>query len=88
MDPLLVLIGIPIAVLVLFSVVLAWHPKRGRELVGELRTWRDYGAMTEIEAHDTDDMLDATDEYRRRSGRRSIGEELADEWTRSTWDER
>jgi hypothetical protein len=39
----------------------------------------------EIEEHDIDDMLDAIGEYRRRAGRRDIGEELADELLRSTW---
>jgi hypothetical protein len=76
------------SVVLLLSLLLAWHPRRGRELVGELRPWRDYSAMAEIEAHDMDKMLDATDAYRRRRGGRSVGEELADELMRSTWDER
>jgi Flp pilus assembly protein TadB len=42
----------------------------------------------EVEAHDIDDMLDAINERRRRAGRREIGEELADELMRSTWDDR
>ena len=87
-DPLLVLIGGPIAVLLLFAIALAWHPRRGREVIGELRPWRDYQAMGDIEKHDTDDMLDAIDERRRRRGGRSVGEELADELTRGTWEER
>ena len=41
----------------------------------------------EVEAHDIGDMLDAIDERRRRAGRREIGEELADELMRSTWDD-
>jgi hypothetical protein len=32
--------------------------------------------------------ITATNEYRGRSGRRSVGEELADELMRGTWDER
>lgn len=85
-DPLLVLIGVPIAILLAFAIVLAWHPRRGRELVGELRPGRDYERMVDIEASDTDAMLDATNEYRRRAGRRSVGDELADELTRGTWE--
>jgi hypothetical protein len=40
------------------------------------------------ERHDVDDMLDAINEHRQRAGRRDIGEELADELLRSTWDDR
>jgi hypothetical protein len=86
MDPLLVLIGGPIAVLALFALGLAWHPRRGRELVGELRHGRDYDAMLDVESHDTDDMLDGINEHRRRTGRRDVGEELSDELMRGTWD--
>ena len=42
-------------------------------------------AEADVEEHDVDDMLDAIGEYRRRAGRRTIGEELADEFQRSTW---
>lgn len=89
MDPLLVLIGVPVAFLVLFAVLLGlWHPIRGRALVGELRRSRDYETMAEIETHDIDDMLDGISERRRRTGRREIGEELADELMRDTWEPR
>jgi hypothetical protein len=46
-------------------------------------------AATEAEVEDTDidDMLDAIAELRRRNGRRAIGEELADELMRGTWDD-
>ena len=87
MDPLLVLIGGPIAVLLLFAVVLAWHPRRGRQIVGELRRWKDEDAMAEIELRDTDQMLDSIDEHRRTLGRRSVGEELSDDLMRGTWDD-
>jgi hypothetical protein len=43
------------------------------------------GAAADVE--DIDDMLDAIAELRRRNGRREIGEELADELMRGTWDE-
>jgi hypothetical protein len=84
-DPLLVIVGIPIAILVVFAILLAWHPKRGRELVGELRPWKDHEAMSEIEGRDTDQMLDSINDHRSRTGRRDVGEELADELTRGTW---
>jgi len=44
-------------------------------------------AEAEMESHDIDDMLDAISEYRRRHGRRDVGEELADELMRGTWEE-
>ena len=44
-------------------------------------------AAADVEEHDVDDMLDAIDRYRRRAGRRDIGEELADELLRGTWDD-
>jgi hypothetical protein len=86
MDPMLVLIGGPIVLLALFALALAWHPRRGREVVGELRRWKDYGAMAEVEAHDTDEMLDGIEEHRRHTGRREVGEELADDLMRGTWE--
>jgi len=42
-------------------------------------------AEAEIEEHDIGAMLDAIAERRRRSGRREIGEELADELLRERW---
>lgn len=87
MDPMLVIIGVPLAVLLLFALFLGLRsPVRGRELVGELRPWKDHEAMADIEARDTDQMLDGIDEYRRRGGRREVGEELADEAMRGTWE--
>lgn len=44
-------------------------------------------AQAQMESHDIEDMLDAIAEYRRRAGRRSIGEELSDEWLRSSWED-
>jgi hypothetical protein len=41
-------------------------------------------AYAEIELRDINDMLDAVAERRRRAGRRAIGEELADDLSRST----
>jgi hypothetical protein len=40
----------------------------------------------EVEEHDIDDMLSAIEEYRRRRGARGLGEELADDLERGTWD--
>jgi hypothetical protein len=83
-DPALVLVGGMIAVFVVCSLLLGRHPRR--ELVDERRHTPDYAAMSEIEAHDVDDMLDGINERRRRAGRRDVGEELADELLRGTWD--
>ena len=89
MDPLLVLVGGPFALLLLLALFVGFRsPKRGRELVGELRQPKDYAAMADVDAHDTDDMLDSINDHRRRAGRRDVGEELADEAMRGTWEER
>jgi hypothetical protein len=57
--------------------------RRGSQIHG-----RRAEADAEIEEHDIDQTLDAINEHRRRAGRREIGEELADELMRSTWDDR
>ena len=44
-------------------------------------------AAAEVEDHDIEDMLDAISAYRRRAGRRDLGEELADELMRGTWED-
>jgi hypothetical protein len=88
MDPVLVLFGGMVAAFVVLAVALSWHPRRGRELVGELRHAPDYEAMADIEARDTDEMLDGIGERRRRRGGRDIGDELADELMRGTWVDR
>lgn len=85
MDPVVVVFLGSIVLIALFAFVLAWHPRRGRRLVGELGRGPDYEAMADVEEHDVDQMLDAIAERRRRSGRREIGEELADELIRGTW---
>ncbi len=86
MDPFVAIIGGMTVFLVLFAVALGlWHPRSGNQIVG--RSLRNEEAEAEIEAHDIDDMLNAIAERRRRLGRRDIGEELADELMRGTWDE-
>jgi len=62
----------------------AWRPRRGRD--NEL-VCAQLEAEAEMETHDTDDMLDAIGGYRRRQGRRDVGEELADDLMRGTWEE-
>jgi hypothetical protein len=42
-------------------------------------------AEAEVEGHDIDDMVAAISAYRRRAGRRDVGEELADELIRGSW---
>jgi hypothetical protein len=71
MDPLLVLFGGLVAFFVVFAFLLAWHPRSGRQLVGELRRWRDHEAMAEIDEHDIDQMLDGISQ--RRRGRNQAG---------------
>jgi hypothetical protein len=88
MDPVVVLFLGSIVLIAVFAFLLSWHPRRGRRLVGELRRGPDYEAIAQTEEHDVDQMLDAIAERRRRTGRRDIGEELADELTRGTWDDR
>ena len=39
-----------------------------------------------VEDHDVDDLIEAINERRRQSGRREVGEELADELLRGTWE--
>jgi hypothetical protein len=80
----LVIFGGLVLFLTLFALALgAWHPKRGSQIVG--RSLRDEGAEAEIEEHDIDQMIDSLNDLRRRSGRREVGEELADEALRATW---
>jgi hypothetical protein len=55
-------------------------PRKDRE-----RDRRRAEAEAEVEAHDIDDMLEAISAYRRRAGRREVGEELADELMRGSW---
>lgn len=82
MGAVLVLVAAAVVVLVLL-VALLGRRERTREPRGP-----DYGAMADVEARDVDDMLDAIDERRRRGGRRSVGDELADELTRTSWERR
>jgi hypothetical protein len=41
----------------------------------------------EVEGHDIDDMLEASSAYRGRAGCRDLGEELADELNRGSWED-
>ena len=77
----------PIAALVLLVLLLPRDPRRARELVSELRRGPDYEAMAEIESRDIEQMLDGINERRRRAGKRDLGEELSDDFLRSTWDD-
>jgi hypothetical protein len=86
MAPAVMIFAAMIAVFLVGSFLLGWRPRRDRQLAGDLRQTPDYAAMSEIESHDIDDMLDGINERRRRTGRRDLGEELADELLRGTWD--
>jgi hypothetical protein len=79
MGPVLVIVGAMLAVFVVVSLLV----KEPRRLRG---TTLDYGAMSEIESHDVEDMLEGINERRRRAGKRELGEELADELLRGAWD--
>ena len=71
-----------VACAVLLVVIVASLPAPPRRR----RHGLDYEAMADVESHDVDDMVDAIAERRARSGRRPVGEELADELLRGTWD--
>jgi cytochrome c-type biogenesis protein CcmH/NrfF len=77
MSP-MVLLAVPV-VLVILMIALPESPSRRRHGL-------DYEAMADVESHDVEDMLDAIAERRARTGRREMGEELADELLRGTWD--
>jgi hypothetical protein len=86
MDPLLGVFGALLIIAVLLSLARARRHTGARRTAS--RSLRDYGTEAEIEEHDIDDMLDAINERRRRTGRRDVGEELADEAMRGTWSDR
>ena len=71
-----------LACAVVLAVIVASLPTPPRKR----RHGLDYEAMADVESHDVEDMLDAIAERRRRTGRREVGEELADELLRGTWD--
>jgi hypothetical protein len=93
-ETVLVVVGAVVVMLALAALVVA----RGRQATrmtdrarprrpdSELHRQR-AAAEAEVEDHDIDAMLDALNERRRRRQARDIGEELADELRRSTWDE-
>jgi len=74
------------AVLVVWPLLFGRPSGRERRVASESRGGLDYAAMSEVESHDVDDMLEAINAYRRRAGRREVGEELADEAVRGTWE--
>jgi hypothetical protein len=80
MDPLAFLLLAPLAVLTLAALAIRARTPRPRRPRG-----LDYEAMAQIEEHDIEQMLDGINERRRRSGRRRLDEELADEAMRATW---
>ena len=56
-----------------------WPRRRRPPLRRDAPTEQDYGAQAEIEERDIDQMIEARSELRRRTGRESVGEELARE---------
>jgi hypothetical protein len=94
MEAALVLAGV-LAALVALATLAQRRRRRGggaaapanpRRADSELHRQR-AAAQAEVEEHDIDAMVDALNELRRRRGGREIGEELADELMRGTWDE-
>jgi hypothetical protein len=79
-DPLLATFLLLLALLVPVWLVAFGRPPNAR------RHGPDYEAMAEIEERDIEQMIEGINEHRRRTGRREIGEELADELRRSTWE--
>jgi hypothetical protein len=80
MDPLAFLLLAPLGALTVAAVLIRRRTARPSRTHG-----LDYEAIAEIEEHDIEQMLEGINERRRRSGRRPVGEELADELMRSTW---
>lgn len=93
MSPVVATIGGVLATFLIAALVLRrWPGGAGRRAPDLRRTDIEphrarAAAAAEMEEHDIDDMIDAIGEHRRRRGRRGIGEELADELLRGTWDE-
>lgn len=86
MDAIAVVFAGILVALCILAMLAAWHPRRGRRPVTEPRRGPDYEAMADVESRDIDDMLDAVISRRRRMKRRDVGEELADELMRATWE--
>jgi hypothetical protein len=81
-DPLVAAVALFALLLIPVGIAAGAHPNPRRR---RRRHGPDYGAMAEIEEHDIEQMLDGINDRRRRTGRRPIGDELADELLRSTW---
>ena len=76
MDPLLAMFGGLVLFFAVFAAALGARPA-GRRISDTSHP--DYGAQAEIEAHDIDQMIEARNDLRRRTGRPQIGDELAAE---------
>jgi hypothetical protein len=76
-DPVLGSVASFGAILVPVLLARSAHPRTPRRRHGI-----DHGAMAQIEEHDVEQMLDGIAERRRRNGKSSIADELADRLTR------
>lgn len=75
MDPFtLVVVGALIALVLGFIAIGRWHPKSGADVL-DWRPTRSEEQEIELELDDVDQMLEAQNERRRRSGRPEITEE-------------
>ena len=77
MDPVLVILGVLVVILLGLILAMGAAQPYSRRHVGEAVHHEAAGA--EIEAVDIDQMLDALNERRRRAGRPQIGDDLARE---------
>ena len=76
MDPVLIILGVLVLVLLGLILSMATSQPYSRRHVGRGPVHTEAGDA-EIEAVDIDQMLDALNERRRRAGRPPIGDELA-----------
>ena len=75
MDPFtLVVVGVLIALVLVFLAIGAWHPKSGADVL-DWRPTRSPEQEIELELDDVDQMIEAQNERRRHSGRAEISEE-------------
>ena len=81
MDPMWVFFGSFVLIFVVMVLALGvWHPRAGNDIVG--KSLRNPEAEAEIEAGDIDQMIEARNDLRRRSGKPSIGDDLASQLDR------
>ena len=76
---LLIVFGGLFLLLVALAVASGRAAQMPRSLSGMAEREAAMAAQADVEAHDIDEMIEARDALRRRTGKRSIGEELGDD---------